>query len=59
MSENVIQINGKDYDTNTLSREQNYLVSQIKNLQVHIIIIRINQEFIFILAYKLKIIDQY
>lgn len=33
MSENVIQINGKDYDTNTLSREQNYLVSQIKNLQ--------------------------
>ena len=33
MSENVIQINGKDYDTNTLSREQNYLVSQIKSLQ--------------------------
>ena len=33
MSENVIQINGKDYDTNTLSREQNYLVAQIKSLQ--------------------------
>ena len=33
MSENVIQINGKDYDTNSLSREQNYLVAQIKSLQ--------------------------
>ena len=33
MSENVIQINGKDYDTNNLSREQNYLVAQIKSLQ--------------------------
>ena len=33
MADNVIQINGKDYDTNILSDNQKYLVAQIKSLQ--------------------------
>jgi len=33
MADNVIQINGKDYDTNVLSDNQKYLVAQIKSLQ--------------------------
>ena len=31
MADNVIQINGKDYDTNILSDNQKYLVAQIKS----------------------------
>ena len=33
MADNVIQINGKDYDTNILSDNQKYLVALIKSLQ--------------------------
>tara|TARA_E500000305_G_scaffold42455_1_gene32671 strand:+ start:1100 stop:1300 length:201 start_codon:yes stop_codon:yes gene_type:complete len=33
MTENVIQIDGKDYNPETFSAEQNYIVAQIKSLQ--------------------------
>ena len=32
-NQNVIQIDGKDYNPETFSAEQNYIVAQIKNLQ--------------------------
>jgi hypothetical protein len=33
MTENVIQIDGKEYNPETFSAEQNYTVAQIKSLQ--------------------------
>jgi hypothetical protein len=33
MTENVIQIDGKEYNPETFSTEQNYIVAQIKSLQ--------------------------
>jgi uncharacterized protein YmfQ (DUF2313 family) len=33
MTDNVIQINGKDYKTDSLNKEQNYIIAQIKTLQ--------------------------
>ena len=33
MTDNVIQINGKDYKTDNFNKEQNYIIAQIKSLQ--------------------------
>ena len=33
MTDNVIQINGKDYKTDNFNNEQNYIIAQIKSLQ--------------------------
>jgi len=33
MTDNVIQINGKDYKTDNFNKEQNYIIAHIKNLQ--------------------------
>lgn len=33
---NVVNINGKEYDADTFSNEQNYLVAQLKDLQIAI-----------------------
>ncbi len=33
MTDNVIQMNGKDYKTDNLNKKQNYIIAQIKSLQ--------------------------